>query len=139
MIKMYLFDTDFIINLVRGDKSAVRFAKKVDEEMAFRAISVVSAHEYLLGVYFSHWKNPERLSEMLVKAESELMRFEIIPYTYEIAKKSAEIDAHLTKSGQTISLADIIIAATAIVHNLQLVTRNVRHFSRISNLKIKTY
>jgi len=43
----------------------------------------------------------------LGKAESELMRFEIIPYDYKIAKKSAEIEAQLTKSGQIISLTDI--------------------------------
>ncbi len=87
MVKMYLFDTDFIINLVRGDKGAVRFAEKVDEEMAYRAVSVISAHEYLLGVYFSHRENLSRLPEMLGRAESELMRFKIVPYTYEIAKK----------------------------------------------------
>ncbi|MHA1581176.1 MAG: hypothetical protein ACTSYM_01535 [Candidatus Baldrarchaeia archaeon] len=51
---MYLFDTDFIISLVRGDKGAKSFAKKVDEEMAYRAISAISVHEYLLGVYFSY-------------------------------------------------------------------------------------
>ena len=136
---MYLFDTDFIISLVRGDRGAESFAKKVDEEMAYRTISAILVHEYLLGVYFSYWRKPQKLLEMLRKAESELMRFEIIPYDYKIAKKSAEIEAQLTKSGQIISLADIIIAATAIIHNLQLVTRNTKHFSRIPDLKIKTY
>ncbi len=35
VVKMYLFDTDFIINLVRVGKGAVRFAGKVNEEMAY--------------------------------------------------------------------------------------------------------
>jgi len=32
--------------------------------------------------------------------------------------------------------ADIMIAATAIYHNLELVTRNVQHFHRIPHLRI---
>ncbi len=35
VVKMYLFDTDFIINLVRVGKGAVRFAEKVNEEMVY--------------------------------------------------------------------------------------------------------
>ena len=75
----------------------------------------------------------------MTKAESELIRFEILPYNYEVAKTAAEIDAQLARNGQIISFSDTIIAATAIHHKLTLVTRNTEHFSRITNLQIETY
>ena len=107
--------------------------------MAYRAISVVTVYEYLLGVYFSYWRNEEKLKKMLEKAESELMRFNIIPYDYKIAKKKAEIAAYLKREGRIIGLADVIIAATALVNELKLVTRNIKHFSQIPNLEIIIY
>ena len=64
---MYLFDTDFLINLAKGDKGALNFARKVEREMAFRAISVVTVHEYLLGTYFSYFKRKNKLNKMLKK------------------------------------------------------------------------
>ncbi|MEM2419749.1 MAG: type II toxin-antitoxin system VapC family toxin [Candidatus Bathyarchaeia archaeon] len=79
------------------------------------------------------------LKNKLEKAEAELIRFEILPYTYEIARTAAEIDAQLAKNGQTISFSDTIIAATATHYKLTLVTRNTEHFSRTPNLQIETY
>jgi len=38
-----------------------------------------------------------------------------------------------------LGLADVIIAAIALINELKLVTRNTEHFSRVPNLKIITY
>ncbi|MBS7637651.1 PIN domain-containing protein [Candidatus Bathyarchaeota archaeon] len=62
----------------------------------------------------------------------EISAFEILPVTREIAVKAAEIDADLIKRGEALSLAEILIAATAINHNLILLTRNIEHFKGIS-------
>ncbi|RLE93907.1 MAG: type II toxin-antitoxin system VapC family toxin [Thermoprotei archaeon] len=136
---MYLVDTDYLINLIRGDAGAVKFARKIDYEKIYVAISVVTVHEYFVGVYLSYWNDKNKLKKMLEKAESELARFDIIPYTDKIAKKSAEITAYLYKKGEPIGFADTIIAATAITNNLKLVTRNIKHFSKIPELEIVTY
>ncbi|NJL36583.1 MAG: type II toxin-antitoxin system VapC family toxin [Leptolyngbyaceae cyanobacterium RM2_2_4] len=52
----------------------------------------------------------------------------IIPITVEIAKCSGELRGHLRIQGKTRSQADILIAATARIHQLTLVTRNTRDF-----------
>jgi len=75
----------------------------------------------------------------LKKAEAEPIRLEILSYTYEIARKAAEIDAKLARDGTSISFSDIIIAATALHYKLTLVTRNLEHFSRIPELATETY
>jgi tRNA(fMet)-specific endonuclease VapC len=38
--------------------------------------------------------------------------------------------------GRLISDMDLLIAATAMHHNLTLVTRNHRHFERVPNLRL---
>ena len=136
---MKLFDTSFLIDLVNGDEGARRKAEEVDAEVVFKAISTVTVHEYLRGVYYTYMNNNPLLTSKLRKVEAELARFEILPYTYAIAKTAAEIDASLTRRGQSISLPDIMLAATANYYRLTLVTRNTEHFKRVPNLKIETY
>ena len=79
---------------------------------------MISAYEYLMGIYYLYTDDSDKLREKLRKAEAALKRFDILPCTYEIAKKTAEIDAYLTRQGQTVELANLIIAATAIIHKL---------------------
>lgn len=74
--------------LVKGDKGAAKKTEEIDATGSFKAISVVTVHEYLQGIYyylFSH--NRKLLKIKLERAEAELIRFDILPYIYEIAKK----------------------------------------------------
>ncbi|MEM2936059.1 MAG: type II toxin-antitoxin system VapC family toxin [Candidatus Bathyarchaeia archaeon] len=139
MPSLRLFDTTYLIDLINGDEGAVKKAGEVDVEDTFKAISIVTAHEYLRGVYHLHMHEKKLLESKLGRAEAELSRFEVIPYTYDIAKVAAKIDAILISEGISISLTDIIIAATALHYKLTLVTRNIDHFKRIPELNIETY
>lgn len=136
---MWLFDTNFLIDLVNGEQGAVEKAAQVDEGRAFKAISAVTVHEYLRGIFYLHSKSDKLLREKLKKAEAELARFEILPYTYEIAKVAAEVDAKLVGEGLSLSFVDVVIAATALHHKLAIVTKNVDHFRRVPRLEIETY
>ena len=136
---MRLFDTDFLIDLVNGDKGAVKKAAQVDEEGTLSAVSVVTVHEYLRGIFYLYSKNKKLLREKLRRAEAELARFETLPYTYEIARAAAEVDAKLVRKGTSLSFADVVIAATALHHGLSVVTRNVDHLGRVPKLEVETY
>ncbi len=48
----------------------------------------------------------------------------------------AVLRADLRRRGQLIPDLDLLIAATALSHDLALLTRNVRHFARIPGLRI---
>ena len=52
----------------------------------------------------------------------------ILPVTDKIARFAGEIRGSLQAEGQPRTQADMLIVATAAVHNLPLVTRNVRDF-----------
>ncbi len=129
---MWIFDTSFVIDLFRHEKRALKKAEDVDNTLSTKAISVVTAHEVLRGLLYIG--NEQKLRS----GEAALSRFEIIPYTYEIAKKAAETDASLAKRGEMLPFPDVVIAATAIVYDLILVTRD-EHFKRIKGLKVEKY
>lgn len=52
----------------------------------------------------------------------------ILPVTSEIADRWGTLDGHRQISGAPLNTADGLIAATALEHDLTLVTRNVRDF-----------
>ena len=52
---------------------------------------------------------------------------------------AGKIEANLIKKGEIIDLEDIMIGAIAIINDETLITRNIKHFSKIKNLKIQSY
>ncbi|HID44086.1 MAG TPA: type II toxin-antitoxin system VapC family toxin [Archaeoglobaceae archaeon] len=134
---MYLFDTTFVIDLFKQEDKALKKAEEADRTPVLKAISIVTVHEILRGIYYLY--EDKKLEEKLTLAESALSKFDIIPYGYTIAKKAAEIDAGLAKSGKMIAFPDVVIAATALAYNLKLVTKNKKHFERIEGLEIESY
>jgi len=69
-------------------------------------------------------------SEMQVFADF-IEASSILPLTEEVILKTIEIRKHVN-----IKLPDAIIAATALVHNLTLITRNVADFKRVTGLTL---
>lgn len=59
-----------------------------------------------------------------------------LPYDMATAKVFGQIPARLEETGTILPDADLQIAATAIYHDLELVSGNLRHFSRIARLRI---
>jgi predicted nucleic acid-binding protein len=59
--------------------------------------------------------------------------------TDQIIVQATDIYAGLYKHGELVSDADILIAATAVVHGLILITGNVGHFQRIPGLQVLSW
>lgn len=62
-----------------------------------------------------------------------------LPVTQPISMRAAELSAELWRTGREIGMLDPFLAATALEHNLVLVTRNVKHFERILGLDIENW
>ena len=59
---------------------------------------------------------------------------EVLSLEAPAAELAGRIAGDLDRTGQTIGMADPIIAAIALEHNLELVTGNAAHFQRIVQL-----
>ena len=57
----------------------------------------------------------------------------------EVSMVAADLTAQLRRSGRSLDWADLFIAATALVHGLIVVTRNVRHFDRVDGLLVENW
>ena len=88
--------------------------------------------ELYKGAYRST-KQKEILTQIREKILPELT---VLPFDVNTAKIYGQIYTELEKKGQIIAHPDLQIAATAIQHNLELVTGNIKHFARISRLAI---
>lgn len=71
---------------------------------------------------------------MEVWFQTELLiwfRDRILPITLAIADRWGALDGHCQLNGTPLNTADGLIAATAIEHDLILVTRNVKDFAAL--------
>ena len=117
----FLADTNVLSELVRKkpDPGVLEWA----QEVRTVAISAVTVEEVYFGL---SWKPNPRIRhwfEEFLEAHCT-----VLPVTAEIAKRSGELRGQLQAQGHTRASWDMIIASTAQVHQLTLVTRNVRHF-----------
>lgn len=120
-MNQYLVDSDYLINSLKG-KSLIPVNK-----FSLSVISVAEIEEGLLGI-----KRTKRLSAFRKTIE----KIKIIQVTIDIAQNFSRIRKNLRKRGLLIDNMDLLIAATALEHNLILITNNTKHFSKIPELKI---
>jgi toxin FitB len=117
----YLCDTNIISEFARPQPNSgvVTWSAGV----AAISLSVITLEEITFGL--SAKPNP-RVQNWLQTFLSTYCQ--IIPITPEIAQQSGELRGNFRKQGITRSQADMLIAATAKIYQLTLVTRNTRDF-----------
>jgi predicted nucleic acid-binding protein len=116
----YLIDTNIISELVRSkpDVGVLQWAARVDRH----AVSAVSVEEIWYGLA----RRPSvRLQEWM---QGYFQRHEVLPVSALIAQRAGELRGEFSRHGITRLQADMLIAATAQIHGLTLVTRNVCDF-----------
>lgn len=119
----YLVDTDWIIEYLKGNEKIVNILQKSFHEGL--AISVISLAELYEGVYIS--KDPEKHSKALDDFTSGV---EVLNITNEICKQFGKLRSKLKRKGELIDNFDLLIASTALSHNLIILTNNIEHFNR---------
>jgi tRNA(fMet)-specific endonuclease VapC len=63
----------------------------------------------------------------------------ILDVTEHVGRKFGELRAALFDAGKPAPEMDLLIAATALVHDLTLVTHNVRDFAHIPDLRVQDW
>jgi predicted nucleic acid-binding protein len=125
----YIADTDITADYLNGQPFAITLLDSL--VLPGLAISLVTYGEIYDGIYDG--RNPQAAERAFLQF---LRPITVLPLTKSIMKEFARIRAQLRHAGMIIGDDDIMIAATAVYHHLDLVTRNVRHFGRIPYLTI---
>lgn len=128
----FLLDTNVISE---GEKPApnaevIQFLAQVDEDSLY--LSVVTMAELHRGLaLMDSGRRRDRLADWI---ETELpLRFgeRLLPFDLPTAAAWGDIMAVSRREGLNLQMMDAMLAATAVVHGLTLVTRNVRDFARL--------
>jgi toxin FitB len=121
---MQLVDTNVISELVRPVPNAgvLQWQKNRQTLEPTLRISAITLDELVYGVLR---KPSPRLMNWLDSFEHS---HDILPVTKTIARRAGELRAQLESKGFKRSQPDMFIAATAQIHGLTLVTRNVTDF-----------
>jgi predicted nucleic acid-binding protein len=125
----HLIDSDRLIDALAGRADAVRLLDRLPPREV--RVSVVTYGEVLEAAFNS--ANPQA---RMATVRRLLGATELLPVTEPIMVRFAEIRASLRRRGALIGDMDLIIGATALEHDLTLLTRNARHFERIPDLRL---
>jgi predicted nucleic acid-binding protein len=128
----YLFDTDAISEVLRPRPVKQYLQWLQDIPRAEQFTSAVVMGELYKGAFRSQARDRHlrNIDERVLPAVT------VLPYDVAVARVFGEIRAHLEEIGQILPDADLQIAATAVHHDLELVTGNLRHFERVPRLKL---
>ena len=127
----YLLDTNVISEFVkpRPDPGVVRWLDEVDEDRTY--LSVITLGELRKGVdRLAGGRRRDRLERWLSSELPDRFSERLLPVGAEIADEWGRLLARAEDAGTAVAVGgiDALIAATAQVHGLQVVTRNVAHF-----------
>ena len=126
----YLVDSNWVINCLRNDE--IFLARLTELRQEGVALSIISVAEIYEGIY--RRQNP-------VQDEADFRNFlgddiQILTLDEEICRIFAREEVRLRRLGMPIGNMDLFIAATAVRHNLIVLTNNRRHIGRVEGLEL---
>jgi predicted nucleic acid-binding protein len=123
-VPKYLIDTNILIDHLRGDSAAGQFLQDIETGRVRATISVVTECEVLASPLLTAHEERKvlRLLELLPS----------VAVTSHIARLAARL-----RRRYPITIADALIAATAIRSRAILLTRNIKDFRSIRELRLQ--
>jgi len=123
-----LIDSDILIDVGRKNKTAIERLEK-EREKAIAAISSVTQMELIVGC-----RNKTELKQL----DEFLEDFEIVNIDFDITRKSIELLKEYRLS-HGLLIADSFIAASSLILDIPLLTKNQKDFKFIKGLKLLKY
>src|SRR3989344_6107118 len=125
----YCLESDFIINLLKGDANAVRFYEEIrNATLAITAVTSVTLFEILRG--------KEQNLEKVKKFEELREKMTVLSFGEQEAEEASQIEKAIHQRGQEISPLDLLIGATAKINGAILIS-NDSDYQRIEGLKLR--
>jgi tRNA(fMet)-specific endonuclease VapC len=129
---MFLLDTDTCVFWLRGQAAVHARLAAVDPEAL--NISVITLAELRYGADCS--AQPDANHQAIDDFVSGVA---VLAVDTDIARAFGEIKAQLRRQGNLIEDFDLLLAATALVNGLAVITNSTAHFGRIMGLTIDNW
>ncbi|MCP4965059.1 MAG: type II toxin-antitoxin system VapC family toxin [bacterium] len=134
---MFVLDTNVVSELRkaasgRANRGVTDWANSVPATLMF--MSVISLHELEHGVLLAEHSDPTKgsiLRTWLDTSVNPAFADRLLPVTADIARHSAAL--HVPDPAP---FRDALIAATALHHDMTVITRNTGDFTRFTGLKV---
>jgi predicted nucleic acid-binding protein len=123
---LILADTDVLIDYLSGVEPVTAQVSRYIENDRLRT-TAITCFELLSGA------GKGKRGDAVRKLAGAL---EVVALERSAAERAAAVRRGLEGAGQTIGMADSLIAGIALEHDLPLLTRNRKHFSRVPGLKL---
>ena len=134
-MKSYLLDTNVLSELVKKRPSSAVLERLGSIPLERLSTSSTCITELRYGAA----RHPQG-NALWARIVSEVLPgLQIVPLAQEEAERAGDLLAALESRGETIGIEDVLIGATALVRDLVVATRNVRHFDRIEGLTVESW
>lgn len=131
---MVCLDTSFIVDFLRGNHDAKRVLDELVASAETTTIAAPTIMELRASIALNERNTHEQHLLYKIKASSVILHLDDASAT-----RAGDTEAALILAGDVIPPVDIMIGAIALENNETVLTRNVKHFRRIPDLKLKTY
>lgn len=129
----FLFDTDAISEFWKPKPSAayLEWAASVGRGEQFTSTLV------LAELYKGAFRSPRRARLLEVIEDEVRPRFTVLDFSSAVAREYGRLRAEMGTVGLVVAELDLLIAATALHHQLAVVTGNVSHFCKVPGLQLQ--
>ena len=127
-MKTLMLDTDISSYVIKGTESVIM--EKFESNFPVLCISSITAGELKFGACK---KTSKALTE---KIEAFCNLIPVKEWNLRTAHHYGNIRAAMEKNGTLLGSMDMLIAACAVETGAVLVTNNIKHFSKVSGLKV---
>ena len=129
MNQKYILDSDILIYFLKGKKDIIKRIISLPQDNLY--ITIINYTELLYGIY-----NSNKITQNKEKILPFLDNFEILQFDKSSSEIFAKLKSKLKKQGNIIADMDLMIASITIANKATLFTNNLKHFTRIEELKI---
>jgi tRNA(fMet)-specific endonuclease VapC len=128
-----ILDTDMLMPLFKGVSTVMERARQHRDLYGHLNITVITYYEVMKGHEYTRANNRQKLFDEFCRLNNVIMLDPIA------CQKAAQIYGDLRRRGKLIPDADILIAGITLASGYVLATQNVKHFQRITELKVENW
>ncbi|MBD3230669.1 MAG: PIN domain-containing protein [Candidatus Lokiarchaeota archaeon] len=135
---MIILDTSACIDYLNGDENLYKI---IEEQDSLIHITAITIYEINIGLKRTKRKISDKRYKFLHKKWLEFINgMQVFPLGTKEAEEASRIYDYLESTGNLIEDNDILIAGIMLSNNIEkIITKNVKHLSKIKELEIISY